>query len=799
MKIKSVSFLLVVLLMLALVSGGVMAAEPDTIDISEGDVIIPSCVDKCPGHVITGNSGVNNIRIYSGDHKITLKDLNVHCSYPNPMNDGRIDDGSGLYIDEGVGHVELTIEGEVYFHNVYGLYSAADKLTILGNETSELFLSGKYEGAHVKNDFVMKGGYTYFGTASYPGADEDGNYYRRHLRGLVAEGTATFEDAEIEATTSGFPKTDAMNQVYPGKDVYNNNVASAGIDANELVVKNSVVNASCGSVAYKEDTKPYSIAIDAVNMSVNGSEIRATGGECYDSFGLRCTGNASFVGSEVEANGGAAKNLSIGFEAIGATAVGVSNNSYLDLNGGLSDYISIGGDINILDVADSTVYAYGGKAKRHSAGLVGGGLLADSADVKGYGGVATDTNVVETEQGKEGVFSEGISFNAINATDSEVYGEGEKAMVSIGISATEIVVEGGVLCGDSSDEGEYGFGISLESAEMDNGDPIPSKFEIIGGDVVANGKTLGLMVEDDNFAGVSYKADENAEAQISNYFTNETFLFGNQYKVSYAKGDVKTATMPADVAYHRDEVFLLPKEGPAAEGYQFVGWMDENGYFFKAEDDNYISMSAEDLVFTAVWKCLGGKDCVLHDFKDLDPTLWYHDGIEYCYDLEVMLGMSKDTFEPYTETTRAMVVTTLYRFAAEPEAEGKAKFSDVAEDTWYTDAVNWAAENGIVVGYPDGTFRPDRIATREELAVFLYRFADYMALNLEREPLPDTFTDKGDVSTWALPAMEWAVTTADIINGVDETTLSPKSDSNRAQLATMIQRLNEFFLSEFAY
>ena len=246
----------------------------------------------------------------------------------------------------------------------------------------------------------------------------------------MAEGTATFEDAEIEASTSGFPETDDMDQIYPGGA--DGDVASAAIQANELVVKNSVVNARCGSVAYKDGTHPKSIAIDAVDMSVSGSEIRATGGESYDSFGIRCTGNATLVGSEVEANGGAAKNMSIGFEAIDAFAVGVYGNSYVELNGGTSDYISIGGDMNIIDISDSTVYAYGGKAKRHSAGLVGVGLLADGSDVKGYGGVATDTDVIETEQGKEGVFSEGISFVTIDAADSEVYGEGEKAMVSLG-------------------------------------------------------------------------------------------------------------------------------------------------------------------------------------------------------------------------------------------------------------------------------------------------------------------------------------------------------------------------------
>lgn len=793
MKIKGVSFLLVVLLMLALVSGGVMAAEPVTHDISKGDVIIPSCGDNCPGHVITGDTrdikdnSSYNIRILSGDHKITLKDLYVHCSYPNPMNDDRINDGSGLYIADAVGNVELTIEGEVYFHNVYGLYSAADKLTILGNETSELFLSGKYEGAHVKNDFVMKGGYTYFGTASYPGADA----YKPHLRGLVAEGTATFEDAEIEATASGFPKTDAMNQVYSGGA--EGGVASAGIDANELVVNNSLINARCGSVAYKEGTEPYSIAIDAETMDVSGSEIRATGGESYNSFGISCAKNANFVNSDVTAYGGTAENESNGFDAYFAN-VGALNSTF-DLNGGTSDYISIGGCFNMLDVVDSTVDGYGGESVIYSAGLYGGTLSAEKSEVNGYGGVATDPNVVEDVA----AFSGGISFGTINGIDSNIYGLGEKAMISNGIRTTEITVKGGLIEGRGDDEGEESFGIFMEPSQMDDGTEIPVKFDIVGGDVIANGGTFGLMVADDNFAGVSYKADENAEAKVTKDFADETFLFGNQYKVIYAKGDVKTATMPADGAYHRDEVFLLPKEGPTADGYQFVGWEDENGFFFKAEDNNYVSMSNEDMVFTAVWKCLGGKDCVLHEFNDLDPKLWYHDGIEYCYNLKVMQGMSKNTFEPYTETTRAMVVTALYRFAAEPETEGNAKFSDVKEGTWYTDAVKWASEIGLVAGYPDGTFRPDRIATREELAVFLYRYADYMELNLEREPLPDTFTDKDEVSLWALPAMEWAVTTADIINGVDETTLSPKTHANRAQLATMIQRLNDFFLSEFAY
>ncbi len=791
MKIKKLPLLICVALLLELLSLGVFAAAQEH-DISTGDVILTdTCGADCPGHVITGNSGGNNLRILSGDHKVTLKDLNVHCSYPAGMNESRIPDGSALYIAEGVGSVELTVEGSVYFHNVYGLYSAAEKLTILGNETSELFLSGKYEAAHVKNDLVIKGGYSYFGTASFPGPDGNGYYYRRHLRGLVAEGTVTFEEADIEATTSAFPETDDMDQVYPGGA--DGDVASAGIEANELIVKNSVINASCGSVAYKEGTFPYSIAINAETMDVSDSEIRATGGDSYNSFGISCAKSADFVNSDVTAYGGTAENESNGFDAYFAI-VGALNSAF-DLNGGTSDCISVGGSFSMLDIVDSTVDGYGREAKLFSAGLYGGALSAENSRVNGYGDIATDTNVAEDEDGKTAAFSGGLSFGAINGIDSVIYGQGEKAMISNGIRATEITVKGGLIEGIGDDEGEESFGIYMEASQMDDGTPIPVKFELVGGDVVARGGTQGVLANTEDFAGVFYKADENAEAQVKTDLDSKEFLFGNKYKVTYISVGVKAEGLPADGAYHRDEVFLLPKEGPVAEGYQFVGWMDEYGYLLKAEDDNYVSMGGEDTVYTAVWKCRGGKDCILNKYDDLNAKAWYHDGIEYCIERKMMQGMSKTTFEPDTTVTRAMIVTTLYRLEGEPEVRTQNEFFDVPADAWYTDAVNWAVECGIANGYENNSFRPNQPATREELATFLYRMAEFYGLDMTAEKLPDQFADKDDVSQWAVPALEWAVDQG-IINGLGKDTLVPQGNPTRAQLATMLARFEQSLIEE---
>ncbi len=776
MKIKKIPLIICIALLITLFPFGVSAAAIEH-DISQAGVILTdSCGADCPGHTITGNSNDNNIRILSGDHKVTLKDLMVHCFYPNPMTDARIPDGSALYIADGVHHVELTIEGEAYFHCVYGLYSAADELVILGNNTSNLSISGRFDGAYVKNDLVIKGCQTYFGTASHPGEGS----YKPHLHGLAANGTVTFEDATIEATASNFPQTSDMNQIYVGGA--DDDVASAGIKANELIVKNSQIQARCGSVSYKESTSPKSIAIDAAKMSVTDSEITATGGNSYNSYGIRCAGNATFTNSEVNATGGAAQNESIGLEAINAMIVGVYGNSSLALTGGESDYISVGGYFNMLDVNNSTVYANGSKANRYSAGMVGGLLAANGADVKGYGSVATDTNVVD----QEGVFSEGIFFETIRGTDSEIYGEGDKAMISTGISATEITMNGGVICGNGSDESEDSIGIYLAPSKMDDGTDIPAKFEVVGGDIVARGETQGVLADTDDFAGVSYKADKNAEAQVKTDLTGKEFLFGNKYKVSYVGGEAEPENLPADGAYHRDQWYTLPK-GPTAKGYLFLGWMDADGTFFDAENNHKVSMNGEDMVYTAVWKCEGGKNCILHKFNDLNAKAWYHDGIEFCLESKLMQGMSKTTFAPDTTTTRAMIVAVLHRLDGSPKAQTKNNFSDVPAKSWYTDAVNWAEECGIVKGYEDGSFRPDQPVTREELAAFLFRMANYYGLDTAAPKLPNQFADKADVSKWAAPALAWAVD-QDIINGLNKKTLAPQNNATRAQLATMLYR-----------
>ena len=151
-----------------------------------------------------------------------------------------------------------------------------------------------------------------------------------------------------------------------------------------------------------------------------------------------------------------------------------------------------------------------------------------------------------------------------------------------------------------------------------------------------------------------------------------------------------------------------------------------------------------------------------------------------------MNGVGRDYFAPNATLDRATLATVLYREAGEPAAKGTASFTDIAEGQWYTDAVNWAAEQGVVNGYPDGTFRPEAPITRQEMATMLYRYwklqgGKYTA----KDDVLAGYQDRGEVADWALEAMSWTVQSG-IIVGMTPTTLNPADGATRAQVALVL-------------
>ena len=154
-----------------------------------------------------------------------------------------------------------------------------------------------------------------------------------------------------------------------------------------------------------------------------------------------------------------------------------------------------------------------------------------------------------------------------------------------------------------------------------------------------------------------------------------------------------------------------------------------------------------------------------------------------------MNGVGNGRFAPDSATTRAMIVTMLYRMEGEPASGYAMTFKDVPAGQWYTDAIRWAAENEIVKGYSAEKFGPDDRLTREQLVTILERYAKYKGVDVSKgeEAYLTGFTDADAISDWAVKAFRWAVD-AGIINGTTKTTLSPKTDATRAQVATMLMR-----------
>ena len=186
--------------------------------------------------------------------------------------------------------------------------------------------------------------------------------------------------------------------------------------------------------------------------------------------------------------------------------------------------------------------------------------------------------------------------------------------------------------------------------------------------------------------------------------------------------------------------------------------------------------------------CPKDSSCPLNQFGDTDANAWYHDGIEYCLNNGLMKGVSDSEFGPTGTTSRAMIVTILWRLEGEKYVNYAMNFSDVAEGEWYTEPIRWAASEGIVEGYDDGTYQPDKAITREELATILYRYAQlkgegFVGASMFLMP----FEDLSEISGWASESVRWCFMKG-IILGRTETTFVPGATATRAEAAAMVQR-----------
>lgn len=243
-----------------------------------------------------------------------------------------------------------------------------------------------------------------------------------------------------------------------------------------------------------------------------------------------------------------------------------------------------------------------------------------------------------------------------------------------------------------------------------------------------------------------------------------------------AKGKLVTVTVTPDAGYRLDKLTATGKNGdnlPLTDigggKYTFVmptGGARVSGSFVK------IIQAAEG-----------------QPFEDVPQGAWFVDAVKYVYQNGLMAGTSATTFSPYGNTSRGMIVTILHGMCGKPVFEG-CVFSDVEEGAYYAKATCWASQNQIISGFGQGKFAPDEDVQRDQLAVIMMRYAQYLGLETQERADLSGFADADQISAYAQEAMSWA-NAVGLLSGKGDGIMDPQGVATRAEVAAMMARLDQ--------
>ena len=312
----------------------------------------------------------------------------------------------------------------------------------------------------------------------------------------------------------------------------------------------------------------------------------------------------------------------------------------------------------------------------------------------------------------------------------------------------------------------------------------------------AAGSKIRLVVEPDSTArGTMTAAQKSTLAGMKNAAALEAYFVSNGTRIH----DFKGGSVELIIPYRAEgaiRAWFLKEDGtrePVSARYD-----KENAQLILHHFSHYV---IEELDSSAAYTvCAKDDSCPLGAFGDLTAAAWYHDGVHYCLENGLMRGVSGGKFLPDGSTTRAQLVTILWRLEGSPETTGAAGFGDTAGGAWYTEAVCWAAGCGVVKGYDNGRFGPDDAVTREQMAAILYRYAQHKGYDVSAGNDTNilSFDDAFAVSEYAIPAMQWACGSG-MVRGIAQKggmLLAPRDTTTRAQTATLLMRFQSAFAKE---
>ena len=319
--------------------------------------------------------------------------------------------------------------------------------------------------------------------------------------------------------------------------------------------------------------------------------------------------------------------------------------------------------------------------------------------------------------------------------------------------------------------------------------------------IVSSGLSLTLqsdiatiMLDVATLSGFAYGMDDDVTVRIAVELINDLYaLAENQREIIGDNLAIRLLVLVGDsMVHYLDGIVTVvipysPRTSATDHDLLIVYHIDNYGNIQEMTGAGY---SRSQITFTTSRLSLFFVSEWINPFSDVTRDAWHFRSVRFAYSNGLMNGIGAGQFSPDTNISRAMIVTTLWRLEGSPSIESISLFNDVADGHWYSAAVAWASDNGIVSGMGNGMFAPNDIATREQLATILYNYARFKGIDTAADSFTSDFADEDAVSSWALSAMQWANTNG-IIRGRTLSTIVPSGTATRAETATMLQQFIE--------
>ena len=305
----------------------------------------------------------------------------------------------------------------------------------------------------------------------------------------------------------------------------------------------------------------------------------------------------------------------------------------------------------------------------------------------------------------------------------------------------------------------------------------------------------GSNAIEDQLQDVFDQAAQNAGGQVD---IPEGYIIAKNYdSLSVPEGETVTLASGSSIIVISGTMTIKSLKGTVidistAQEMEQGAVLTRNTRYFCAEDTSAVFAASANSVAAVNGYYLPGDGVTGNEspYGDVNPSDWFYAAVLYTYEQGIMTGMGDGLFSPKSNLTRGMIAQVLYNMEGEPQYQESAGFSDVSENDWYFEAVSWAAQNALVEGYGDGLFGPQDDVTREQMALLLYRYAQYKGYDTSAVGSLEPFPDGDSVSSWAAEAMAWAVGSG-LMLGDENNALNPSGTATRAEVAQLLTRFHQ--------